>query len=108
MKNHSQYIPVIVDLFDSFLRKNSPYHEFDGKRLIKELKRIEKSVRKEEPLKRKDWGLWFRFHENDTLATTINNIETTLTSTNKNNYDHLIECFYIAVKNPDGIKVYFS
>ena len=49
-------------------------------------------------------GLWFRFYKDDTLATTINDIESDLKTTNR---ETLIESFELAVAN-DYIEIYFS
>lgn len=50
--------------------------------------------------------LWFRFFNDDTLATDIDDINRNLSTTGKN-HNHLIECIDIAVAN-QSLQIYFS
>lgn len=111
MTNFNNYIPEIVDKFQAFLNPKAPYVLYDIHSLTHDLKKIEASIKKEirenQPVK-KDASLWLRFHENDTLATDIENINSTIRTGSKSNIEHLKECMEIAIKNPAGVTVNFS
>ena len=88
----------ILNLFQSFLSG-----DISKKELISELYWIEIDLTDLDKID--DKGLWFKFSKDDTLATTIANIDINYYSDNMNYFK---ECMQIAIDNPQEFQVYFS
>lgn len=98
MRNYKKYRTVVISTFQSFLKGD--IKESD---LINKLSSIELELKGR---KRTNKGLWFRFYNNDTGATTINNISRWLyCGTNR---ESIKEDFRIAINNPKELKIHYS
>jgi hypothetical protein len=95
MRNYKKYRPIILTLFSNFLAE-----KIEKKELINSLYKIEIEVGNANPKK----DLWFKFSDNDTLATTIANLDIDYHQ-NKVFYK---ECMQFAVENPKQFKIHFS
>lgn len=102
MENLTQYKDEILLIFKRFL--NSDIHTISE--LTKALYVVEKKVKSENKAPNKNSDLWFRFHKNDTLATTISNIEIDLKGSG-NNYAFIIDCMFIAISTNE-LEIYYS
>lgn len=94
MRNYKKYRPFVITLFESFLAG-----KIEKRELVFELKQIDKELGKNPKTLK---GLWFKFFEGDTLATTI---------TALNGYAdgvYLKELMQIAIDNPKGLQIYYS
>lgn len=100
MKALNNYKKRITLLFEEFLN-----NEIDNNSFILKLYSFEMRIREENNFKSNE-NLWFKFYKDDSLATTIRNIEIDLKG-NKNNYNYLIENLKIAVKE-NSLVVHFS
>ncbi len=100
------YVEVLA-LLTAFLNTKDKAGEVA---LIKGLKRVEVSLRKLAGRGSKERGLWLRFFNNDTGATSIANIEIIfdVTQTTKRNYGYMVECMEIAVTPESGMQIHFS
>ena len=72
--------------------------------LITKLELIEKEIKQG---KDTDKGLWFRFFENDTAATTINDLRHTFEIDTLRNKEYMIENICIAL-NEISLQLYYS
>ena len=97
--NHKKYKQTCLDLFQNFL--NNPT---DKDSLINGLKAIETELSKG---RKTGKNLWFRFFKDDSLATTIQNIEKDLEYNHMSNYKHLVRCFQISI-DIESLEIYFS
>ena len=95
MRNYKKYRSTVIDLFKLFLAE-----KINKKGLINSLYSLESVISKG---KETDKDVWFRFFENDTLCTTIANIDIDDRSDNYYN-----ECMQIAINNPKGLQIYYS
>ena len=98
MRNYKKYRSVVLFSFHSFLAGEKTKTE-----LIDKLIAIEREL-KDGAYTQK--GLWFRFFNNDTGATTIRNIEHWLDC--PTNRESIREDFRIAINNPKGLQIHFS
>lgn len=89
---------MFTDIFRMFINNECTEEIF-----IFELKKLESIIKSKQSNPYKD--IWFRFFDDDCLATTINNIESDLKSTT--NYSFIMKCIQIGVEN-DSIVVNFS
>jgi len=92
MKNLIQYKERIIELFQEFLNG-----EIDNQIFIQKLYSFEMKIKLENDIKKRNSGLWFRFFNSDTSATTILNIEFDLKGS-RNNYNNLIENLKLAIE----------
>ena len=101
MKNYADiYGNEVIGFLVFFLN-----HGENEEILIAQLRNLECKIREEIFLGVKDdKGLWLRFSKDDTLATTINDIERDLKTFNR---ETLLESFKLAVEN-NYIEIYFS
>jgi hypothetical protein len=98
MRNYKKYRVRVLSLFQSFLA-----NEIKGSDLINELSSIELEIKNgRKTLK----GLWFRFFQGYTMATTIHNIDNYIYCTTNNK--HIRECMQLSIDNPKELKIYFS
>ncbi len=84
----------------------SDFHnkKIDNWQLIKRLRAVENKTRSGQK------SIWFRFFKDDTLATTVNNIErdlNTLPNCYQKNRDHMLENIQIAVEE-NSLQINFS
>ena len=98
MRNYKKYRSVVLFSFHSFLAGEKTKTE-----LINILTDIENELKNN---RRTEKGLWFRFFNNDTGATTIRNIEHWLDC--PTNRESIREDFRIAINNPKGLQIYYS
>ena len=98
MRNYKKYRSVVLFSFHSFLAGEKTKTEF-----INILVAIENELKNN---RRTEKGLWFRFFNNDTGATTIRNIEHWLDC--PTNGESIREDFRIAINNPKGLQIHFS
>ena len=98
MRNYKKYRSVVLFSFHSFLAGEKTKTE-----LINILVAIENELKNN---RRTEKGLWFRFFNNDTGATTIRNIEHWLDC--PTNGESIREDFRIAINNPKGLQIHFS
>ena len=105
MKNLIQYRYSCEEAMFEFLKNGNVQN------LIERLKRIEDIHRKEIECTDDELGLWFKFGSDDTLATTIEDIEKDLNlPSNHGNHKLLIDKFLLAIdNNPETeLMIYFS
>lgn len=105
MKNLIQYRFTVENLFFKFIKK-----EIDLDELITGLTKIETEHRYLNGLPNDDEGLWFKFGKDDTLSTTILNIERIFMYDSKNNQEFLLERMEAACGlNPDNeLEIFYS
>lgn len=95
MRNHKKYRSTVIDLFQSFLAG-----KIGKKEMIYGLYDIEvELINGRRTLK----GLWFKFYKDDTLCTTIANID--IDDRGENYYR---ECMQLSIDSPKELKIYFS
>jgi len=100
MKNLIQYVYSCEVNFYNYLQSGNL------KNLIKGLKRVEYLAKNEGTV---SGGLWFKFSSDDTLATTIRDIETDLSlPASHGNYKFLIERIKQAVDLNGTLQVFYS
>jgi hypothetical protein len=102
MKNHKEYINGVITMFKLFRRDKITIIE-----LNRYLELINSMIQSKYKYS-KDKGIWFRFFNNDTLATTPNDIIRDIINSTENNKSHILECIDISIKNPSEFKIYFS
>lgn len=104
MKHLIQYAYKVNTLFHGYY-----VGSLSREGLLLGLKEVEDHARKHSFDKDKEcMGLWFRFFEGDTAATTINNLENDLfLPTQHNNREYIEEMIETIVKK-GGIQIYFS
>jgi len=105
MKNLIQYRYSCEEAMFEFLKDD------DVTKLIEELKRIEQYHKGIIECTDDELGLWFKFGSDDTLATTIEDIEKDLNlPSNHGNHKLLIDKFLLAIdNNPETeLMIYFS
>ena len=98
MRNYKKYRSVVLFAFHSFLTGEKTKTE-----LIDNLIAIEREL-KDGAYTQK--GLWFRFFNGDTGATTIRNIVNYIDCST--NGESIREDFRIAINNPKGLQIHFS
>ena len=105
MKNLIHYRFTVENLFFKFTKK-----QIDLDELITLLCMLEGEHRLVENLPNDDKGLWFKFSKNDTLATTISDIERTFTHDTRNNQEFLLERMEsVCGLNPDNeLRIFYS
>jgi hypothetical protein len=86
---------------------NLTYGHWELKETIDRLRYIESHALANVKHK-KDAGLWFRFSEDDTAATTIRDIERTYTIEPQKNREFMTECIKQAISLNGEIFVYLS
>ena len=92
MRNYKKYRSTVLNLFADFLA---------GK--IKDLYLIEMEIANYNPLTKK--SVWFKFSDDDTLATTIENLYQDLFSKNE---EFTRERMQFAIDNPKQFKIHYS
>ena len=98
----SKYKKRFLALFQEFLNKG-----IDNSIFLAKLYSFEMKIRNEHYGNSSvDCGLWFRFFNGDTGATTISNIENYFKGS-MNNYNYFIECLNLAIESNE-LHVYFS
>lgn len=98
MRNYKKYRTTVIDLFSSFLSG-----KIEKRELIFALTEIDHEIRiSHKTLK----GLWFKFFEGDTGATTITNLYNDIDS--RVNPSYIFERMQIAIDNPKGLQIYYS
>jgi hypothetical protein len=102
MKSLNQYQYSCTEAMFTYLKDS------DLDKLITKLNNIELHA-KNTIENNQDKNLWFKFGDDDTLATTIESIKVDLSNGNKNK-ELLIECFelVIGIEPKNGLKVFFS
>jgi hypothetical protein len=105
MKNLIHYRFTVENLFFKFTKK-----QIDLDELITLLCMLEGEHRLVENLPNDDKGLWFKFSKDDTLATTISDIERTFTHDTRNNQEFLLERMEsVCGLNPDNeLRIFYS
>ena len=91
MKNQIQYVYSCTDAIFNYLKDG------DLDKLLTRLRKVENHAK--ETLKGDNKELWFKFGEDDTLVTTIAEIEIMLSSNYKANKEFLIEQFERVTKD---------
>jgi hypothetical protein len=101
-KNYNEYIYNTQELFFKYLKDR------DLDFLIKKLYEIETLIENTfEDFGNK--GLWFKFFDSDTLATTIGNIKADLSMpSNHPNHKLMVEMFELAIDLNGEMEIYFS
>jgi hypothetical protein len=106
MKNLIQYNYSITNAIFNFLKDG------DKANFVERLKMYERHAFVNRVSTDADASMWFKFGTNDTLATTIDDIERTLElPTTHGNYKHMIEGFELVTEDLDHkkeIRVYYS
>lgn len=105
MKNLIHYRFTVENLFFKFTKK-----QIDLDELITLLCMLEGEHRLVENLPNDDKGLWFKFGKDDTLATTISDIERTFMHDTKSNQEFLLERMEsVCGLNPDNeLQIFYS
>jgi hypothetical protein len=105
MKNLIHYRFTVENLFFKFTKK-----QIDLDELITLLCMLEGEHRLVENLPNDDKGLWFKFSKDDTLATTISDIERTFMHDTKSNQEFLLERMgAVCGLNPDNeLRIFYS
>ena len=98
MRNYKKYRSTVITSFQSFLAGEKTKTE-----LIDDLVSIERKLKNGAYTTK---GLWFRFFNGDTGATTIRNIENYIDC--PTNRESIREDFRIAIDNPKELKIYYS
>jgi len=98
MRNYKSYRPKVINLFQSFLAG-----KINEQELLTTLTAIERNLKNGVIYTQKT--LWFKFYQNDTMATDILNIRRWLYDFNR---ESILEDFKIAVENPKGLQIYYS
>lgn len=105
MKNLIEYRYHIEELFFKFVTDKITLSE-----MISALKRLELTVQTKN--NNTEQGLWFKFGTDDTLCTTIDDLERDLTPNNKNygfTFDRVVEAYTLRGVNTNGeLYIYFS
>lgn len=105
MKNLIEYRYHIEELFFKFVTDKISLAE-----MISALKRLELTVQTKN--ENTEQGLWFKFGTQDTLCTTIDDLERDLNPNNKNydfTFDRVVEAYTLRGVNNDGeLFIYFS
>lgn len=99
MRNHRQYRPKVLDLFQSFLAEKITIEE-----LLTTLTAIERNLKNGVISTQKE--LWFKFFKGDTGATTVREIRSDLYSSVNSNY--IKERMQLAIENPKELQIYYS
>lgn len=105
MKNLIEYNYSCTNAMFNFLKDN------DLDALLEDLKRIEGIVSRNQISSANEASLWFRFGSDDTLSTTIRNIEVDLASSSNNDHKYMIENFEMVTKDinhENELRVYYS
>ncbi len=97
MRNYKKYRSTVINLFQSFLAEKINKKEF-----VSELYKIEMELGGNEI----DNDLWFRFSDDDTLITTVCNLDIDLEGSKNEKY--VREQMQIAINNPKELKIYYS
>lgn len=98
MRNYIKYRSTVIDLFQSFLAG-----KINETELINGLTEIETHLKQDKSTLK---GLWFKFFQGDTGATTIRDLENDFINYANDNY--VKECMQMAIDEPKGLKIYFS
>ena len=105
MKNLIQYRYHIEELFFKFVTDKISLVE-----MIEALKRLEVAVQTK--YENTELGLWFKFGSQDTLCTTIDDLERDLNPNNKNygfTFDRVVEAYTLrGVSTDSELFIYFS
>lgn len=105
--NTEKYRPTIKKLFAQFYA-----NEINKRQLIRGLYEVENSLYRNTKTKFtldngiKINGLWFRFFEGDTMATTIEDLCNDISSST--NHDYIMDKIEMAVKKPKGLQIKYS
>ena len=103
MKDLIQYKFACTNAMNDYLQGR-----YRRSQLISKLKEIENHYRNEINDFNSDKGFWFRFYENDSLATTVHEIKRSLEQPESHPINRdMIDNFNIAVDN-GSLQVYFS
>lgn len=103
MKNHTTYRETIITMFRLYRANTVTLTE-----LIEYIKIVNNSIKSKYKYP-KDKGIWFRFFNNDTGATGLNDIQRDLSLFPTHcNYQYMIQCIDIAISNKKEFKIYFS
>ena len=97
MRNFKKYRSTVLNLFADFLAGKTT------ERKIKDLYLIEMEIANYNPLTKK--SVWFKFSDDDTLATTIENLYQDLFSKNE---EFTRERMQFAIDNPKQFKIHYS
>jgi len=98
MRNYKKYRSAVLNLFADFLAGKTT-----ERKLKDELYLIEMEIANYNPLTGK--SVWFKFSDDDTLATTIENLYQDLFSKNE---EFTRERMQFAIDNPKQLQIYFS
>lgn len=103
-----QHIPTVQKHITEFLHSQRDTRA--QVRLVNGLQTLENTIRRELGAKDKQKGLWVRFHHNDTLATSIQNLKTAIVpqKNTERNYTYMMENLIIAAQPNSGLQINFS
>lgn len=105
--NTDKYRPIIKKLFAQFYA-----NEINKERLIRGLYEVENTMYRNTKTKFnsdngiKINGLWFRFFNGDTMATTISDLSNDIYCAT--NHDYIMDKIKTALEKPKGLQIYYS